>query len=72
MRGVKTVEISIRGAPEEIAALVRATQERQTGENFTPSDEIKKAVAQIIKFSGDVKQLAEILQAKDDKEPEAP
>lgn len=64
--------VTIRGAPEEIAALVVAIQERQVQENFIPSDVIKKAVTQAIKFSGDINQLTDILRAKDDTEPEAP
>lgn len=66
------MEITIRGAPEEIAALVQATQERQVSGNFVPSDEIKKAVTQTIKFSGAINRLTDILRAKDDTEPEAP
>ena len=38
------MEVIIRGTPEEIAALVRATQERQVQKNFTPLDVIKEAV----------------------------
>lgn len=66
------MEITIRGAPEEIAALVRSTQERQVQESFMPIDEAKKAVCVAINFSGEVKRLVRLLQAKDDTEPEAP
>lgn len=52
--------VIIRGAPEEIAALVRATQGRRT-----------KQVE--IQFDGDINRLAKVLQqAKDDTAPEVP
>lgn len=66
------MKVTIRWKPEEIAALVRATQERQVQENFIPMDEAKKAVCVTINFSGEVKRLVRLLQAKDDTEPEAP
>lgn len=37
------MEIIIRGAPEEIAALVLAVQERREQENFIPLDVIREA-----------------------------
>ena len=66
------MEVMIKGSPEEIAALVWSTQERRTQENFIPIDEAKKAVCVTINFSGEVKRLVKLLQAKDDTEPEAP
>lgn len=54
------MEVIIRGAPDEIAALVRATQERRT-----------KQVE--IQFDGVINRLVRVLQqAKDDKVPEVP
>lgn len=70
MRGTKVV---IEGTPEEIAALVRATQERQSRESFVGVDVMVKAIREsIINFSNDTNRLAEILRPKDDTEPEAP
>lgn len=57
-KGGEGMEVIIRGAPEEIAALVRATQERRT-----------KQVE--IQFDGAINRLAKVLQqAKDDTAPE--
>lgn len=54
------MEVIIRGAPEEIAALVRATQERRTKQGE-------------IQFDGAINRLAKVLQrAKDDTVPEVP
>lgn len=54
------MEVIIRGAPDEIAALVRATQERRT-----------KQVE--IQFDGAINRLAKVLrQAKDDTVPQVP
>ncbi len=54
------MEVIIRGALEEVAALVRALQERRT-----------KQVE--IQFDGAINRLAKVLrQAKDDTAPEAP
>lgn len=54
------MEVIIKGTPEEIAALVRATQERRT-----------KQVE--IQFDGAINRLAKVLQrAKDDTAPEVP
>lgn len=43
-REVRGVKVIIRGSPNEIAALVRATQERQGQEKFIPLDVIREAV----------------------------
>ena len=65
MRGTKVV---IEGTPEEIAALVRATQERQSQESF-----MEKAIRDTINFYDDTtNRLVEILRPKDDTDPEAP
>lgn len=66
------MEVIIRGTPEEIAALVRATQERRDQENFIHVDAIKRVPCVKINFSGEINRLVRILQAKDDTEPEAP
>lgn len=42
------IEVILRGTPEEIAALVRATQERQAGESYTPLEIVKEAVQKAI------------------------
>lgn len=60
LRGGEGMEVIIRGAPNEIAALVRATQDRRT-----------KQVE--IQFDGAINRLAKVLrQAKDDTVPEVP
>ncbi len=64
--------IVTNASANEIAALVRATQERQPEENFTPSDVIKRVAPVTIRFSGSINRLTEILRAKDDTEPELP
>ena len=50
MRGGESVEVIIRGTPEEIAALVRATQERQSVgiEVKSPIETIVQSVRQAI------------------------
>lgn len=66
------VKVVIEGTPEEIAALVRATQERQSQESFVGVDVMEKIIRDTINFSNDTNRLAEILRPKDDTEPEAP
>lgn len=66
------MEIVIRGEPEEFAALVWATEKQQTGGDFITLDELKRSVIQTVKFSRDIKRLADSLRAKDDTEPNAP
>lgn len=66
------MEVILKGSPKEIAALVQATQERQSQESFVGVDVMEKAIRDTINYSNDINRLAEILRPKDDTEPEAP
>lgn len=72
VRGGKNVEIIIRGELKELAALVRATEKQQTGGDFITLDELKKSVTQTVKFSRDIKRLADSLRASGDTGPNTP
>ena len=48
MRGGEGMEAIIRGTPEELAALVRATQERRYENSEVPADIIQRVVRSTI------------------------
>ncbi len=67
-REVSGVEIIIKASLDEIAALVRETQERQPQEDSMHVGAIKRAPCVDIGFSGEINRLVRLLQAKDDTE----